>query len=144
LEHQPPGAENNQIPNPPLGLNPAPRSTGEDGHPTNYNGPAPTLTCPAFPSANDPNCDTPEEVFDHYDRRLLIVAVINCVANQARMGGAANDVPVDSYAQVFITEAMKDDNGNSNKEVWGEMVGPVAPGSTLEKAVFKDTVQLYR
>jgi Putative Flp pilus-assembly TadE/G-like len=136
--------EFNQVPYPPQAGNPAPRSTGENGHPVTYNGPPPTLTCAAYPNPSDPNCDTPEEVYDNYDRRLLIVAVINCVANAASMGGSANGVPVESYAQVFITEPMKDDNGNSNKEVWAEMVGPVAAGSILEKAVFKDTVQLYR
>jgi Flp pilus assembly protein TadG len=136
--------EFNQIPNKPLGNNPAPRSTGEEGHPSEWNGPALTLTCAAVPNTLDPNCDTPEEVYDNYDRRLLIVAVVNCIANQALLGGSANDVPVDSYAQVFVTEPMKDDTGNSNKEIWAELVGPVAAGSMLEKAVVKDTVQLYR
>ncbi len=136
--------EQNQIPNKPSGNNPAPRTLAEEGHPAEWNGSPLTLTCGAFPSPSDPNCDTPEEVYDNYDRRLLIVAAVNCIANSALLGGAASDIPVDSYAQVFVTEAMKDDNGNSNKEVWAEMVGPVAPGSMLEKAVFKDTVQLYR
>jgi hypothetical protein len=137
--------ENNQIPYPPTGGNPTPRSTGEDGHPTNYTGgPLPPFSCPAMPNPGDGNCDTPEKVFANYDRRLMVVAVVNCQQHQALLGGAATGIPVASYAQVFITEPMKDDTGNSNKEVWAEMVGPVAPGSMLEKAVFKDTVQLYR
>jgi Flp pilus assembly protein TadG len=136
--------EQNQIPNKPQGNNPAPRTLGEEGHPAEWNGPALTLTCGALPNPADPNCDTPEEVLDNYDRRLLIVAVINCIDNAALMGGASENVPVDSYAQVFVTEAMKDDTGNSNKEIWVELVSPVAAGSMLEKAVFKDTVQLYR
>jgi Flp pilus assembly protein TadG len=136
--------DNNQIPNPPTGGNPTPRSTGENGHPTTYTGGVLPPSCPAAPNVNDSNCDTPEEVLANYDRRLMVIAVVNCQEHQALLGGAATGIPVSSYAQVFVTEPMKDDNGNSNKEVWAEMVSPVAPGSLLEAAVFKDTTQLYR
>jgi hypothetical protein len=128
--------------------NPNPITTGEEGKPQNYKngsyGATELDSCAAIPNPSDPSCDTAPEVLANFDRRVLIMAVVNCIENEAIIKGAQKGVPVEGWAMFFLTEPMKDDTGNSNKEVWGEVVGELDPGNVLYKEIVKDVVQLYR
>jgi hypothetical protein len=74
--------------------------------------------CSSQPGINNPN----------RDRRILILAVINCVASG--VNGNANNIPVVAYVKVFLTEPVGlDSTGapSSSKAVYGEVIDVVKP-----------------
>jgi Flp pilus assembly protein TadG len=70
-------------------------------------------------------------------RRLMNVAVINCIAD-GPMNGNTNDVPVVAFAKMFLSHAAED---GSDQTIYAEMVGTLQPGIDDE---LHDIVQLYR
>jgi len=96
-------------------------SDGEQGRPSNYTGGALS--------------DTP-------DRRIIIIAVVNCIENGPINGNSTPPLPVEQYAKFFVTEPVDIHSGNSNQDIYGEFVGFVSPGA--DDAVIRDVVQLYR
>jgi hypothetical protein len=103
--------DNNMIPNK--------SPTGENGNPT----------CSSQPPVNNPQ----------RDRRVLIVAVINCLEHDVR--GAATDVPVVKFAEIFLTEGVGF-NGGSVEDVYVEVLGVVEPNG--EDGILKEYPVLYR
>lgn len=89
---------------------------------------------------------------DDPDRRLLNLAIVDCIANQAKINGHIQLKP-DGYASVFVnTPVQKQDNSKDDedstaneKPISLEIVdvdGPLGNG-TLDKA-FRNEAQLYR
>lgn len=80
------------------------------------------------------------------DRRVIIVAGIDCAANGIR--GAATGVPVKEFFRVFLTEPVgQDDSGGSWLDMWGEIIGSASNGGTGAEGtggIVRDVVQLYR
>ena len=95
---------------------------GEQGRPKNY------TNTSVLPS------DTPE-------RRIIIIAVINCIQHGPITGNSGGPYPVEKYAKFFVTEPIEIHSTN-NKDIYGEFVGFVAPGT--DDAALRDIVQLYR
>jgi Flp pilus assembly protein TadG len=69
------------------------------------------------------------------DRRVISVAVIDCLANNVR-GNSVTNVISNSYINLFLTEP------SSAGEVWGEFMGLMTPTSSGSK--IKQIVQLVR
>ncbi|MCQ8871812.1 pilus assembly protein [Mesorhizobium sp. LMG17149] len=106
--------------------------TKETGTPSCYKGDAPTA---------DP------------DRRLLNMAIVNCIANQAKLNGHVQLRP-DGYASVFInTPVQKQDNTKDDEDASAaekpisleivDVDGGFANNTLVDKA-FRNEAQLYR
>jgi Flp pilus assembly protein TadG len=74
------------------------------------------------------------------DRRVILVAIINCLAQSGLITGGqtANNVPVAEFGKYFITQPVNADGTNSY--LYGEMTGLVGPSD----ARIYNQVQLYR
>jgi hypothetical protein len=72
------------------------------------------------------------------DRRELIVAVINCLEHDLR--GNVDDVPVEAFGRLFITEPI--DTPPGPNDLWIEMLGVAEPGD--ETGVVHDFPVLFR
>jgi hypothetical protein len=70
-------------------------------------------------------------------RRLMNVAVINCIAD-GPMNGNTDDFPVVAFAKMFLSHAAE---GGSDQTIYAEMVGTLLPG--VDDGLH-DIVQLYR
>lgn len=108
--------------------------SGEDGNPQCYNG----------GTLSDPSDDANDSGDDEIDRRILMLAVLNCVALQEQgysLNGNSSNLPVERFAKVFLTEPAAG-QGNEKADIWAEIVGVVDPGD--EEAVLHDIIQLYR
>ncbi|HSE77517.1 MAG TPA: hypothetical protein VLG66_05900, partial [Alphaproteobacteria bacterium] len=112
--------DNNHIPNRQPSASTASDATGENANPTHYTGGVLN--------------DTP-------DRRILIVAVINCIEQGPILGNSGGPYAVEKYAKFFLLEPV-DSFGQTNKDIWGEFVGFIEPGA--DDGVLRDVVQLYR
>jgi len=78
-------------------------------------------------------------------RRIISVAVVDCLANNIRGNSVAN-VRSSAYANFFITQPSVDystPSFNSNGEVWGEFVEMITPSSGGGGKLHQ-VVQLYR
>ncbi|WP_290496089.1 TadE/TadG family type IV pilus assembly protein [Hyphomonas sp. UBA4494] len=84
------------------------------------------------------------------DRRVLIVAVANCVQNAGTIGNN-RPIPVEEFAKVFVTEPIGIDdyddlypNGepSDNKDIYYEMIGVVDPGD--DDGILHEYPVLYR
>jgi hypothetical protein len=73
------------------------------------------------------------------DRRVLHVAIINCVEHDIR--GQRDDIPVIAFAEMFLTEFVGYE-GSSTDDLWAEMLGVADPGD--ESGVLHDYPVLYR
>jgi hypothetical protein len=92
-----------------------------------------------------PSCSSVPPVTDPArDRRVLPVAVVNCVENQAILNGNAQDVPVEAYAEVFLTEPVGNTDwwGASNDDVFIEVIGAVR--ANLPTSILREFPVLYR
>src|SRR5439155_27299447 len=60
-------------------------------------------------------------------RRVLPIAVINCTANAALMGNGQNadNVPVEAFANFFISEPVNTTGAASTRKLIGEFTGQV-------------------
>jgi Flp pilus assembly protein TadG len=80
------------------------------------------------------------------DRRVITVAGIDCSANSIR--GAAQDVPVQEFFKIFLTEPVGQDGSSPRRlDIWGEIIGTASEtgtGATGIGGVVRDVVQLYR
>ena len=134
----------------PFGINPA-TDTRYDlylAEISNPQGPTPPggTTPQILPAGLDetglPQCSTQDPAGP--ERRLIIAAGIDCVANP--IAGAEVGVPVKEFVEIFLTEPVADD-GNSppTVDIWGEVVGPADKGTGAgNTGIFRDVVQLYR
>ncbi|GLQ76958.1 hypothetical protein GCM10007881_04740 [Mesorhizobium huakuii] len=84
-----------------------------------------------------PQCNTTTQTAD---RRLLYVAIIDCVANTVQ--GGSQTLPVQAFASVFVTEPA---GGSPNADIYGEIedISTVAGQNTLKK-LQRNEAQLYR
>lgn len=73
------------------------------------------------------------------DRRMLVVAVVNCLEHG--ISGSTEDVPVEAFARMFMTEPVGLD-GASTDDLWFEMLGVAEPGD--QSGVVHDFPQLFR
>ncbi|ESY41429.1 TadE/TadG family type IV pilus assembly protein [Mesorhizobium sp. RSR380A] len=87
--------------------------------------------------ATAPQCNTTTQ---GADRRLLYVAIIDCVANTVQGGGQT--LPVQAFASVFVTEPA---GGAPNADIYGEIedISTVVGQNTLKK-LQRNEAQLYR
>jgi Flp pilus assembly protein TadG len=92
-------------------------STAENGNPYNYTG----------------------SVAPDSDRRILPVAVINCVAEGPINGNSGGPYPVAAFAKIFLVQSVDDPSSHG---VYGEMIGALQPG--VDDDILHDIVQLYR
>jgi Flp pilus assembly protein TadG len=79
------------------------------------------------------------------DRRVIIAAGINCEENGIR--GAAEDVPVQEFFKIFLTEPVGFGQGPTSFEIYGEIIGSaseVGTGAGGAGGLVRDVVQLYR
>lgn len=80
------------------------------------------------------------------ERRVLIVAAVDCLANPVQ--GQTNNVPVEEFFRVFLTEPVgKDGATPPNLDLWVEVVGSAGgagAGTGGTGGIFHDVVQLYR
>jgi Flp pilus assembly protein TadG len=95
---------------------------------------------PALKSGQEktpPQCNTTTQTAD---RRLVYVAIIDCVANTVKGGGQT--LPVQAFGSVFITEPA---GGSPNADIYGEMqdISTVVGQGTLKK-LQRNEAQLYR
>lgn len=87
-------------------------------------------------------------VEDQYrDRRVLPVAIVNCMANLARLNDGQS-VPVEGYAEVFLTEPMSASSSSlrwwdaRDADLYLEVIGVVRPG--LQASTLREYPVLYR
>jgi hypothetical protein len=92
---------------------------GENGNPQCYSGSTP------------PN--------DNPDRRVLYMAVINCIEQGPLTGGSNPDVEVERFMKMFVTEPV--DSGRET-DIWLEFVDEVRPGA--DDGVLHDQIELVR
>lgn len=80
------------------------------------------------------------------DRRVLIVAGIDCTANPIK--GSTSDVPVREFFKVFLTEPVGEDGSSPPAmDIWGEIIGSASNGGkedTGTGGIVRDAVHLYR
>ncbi|QKC92171.1 hypothetical protein EB230_30060 [Mesorhizobium sp. NZP2234] len=98
------------------------------------------LTHPATGAeASSPQCN-PQRASTDPKRRMIYVAIIDCVANQVK--GSGGNYPVQAFASVFLTEPA---GGAPNADIWGEIIDITtkAGNGTLDNFL-RDEVQLYR
>ncbi|MER8751268.1 pilus assembly protein TadG-related protein [Mesorhizobium sp. M1050] len=89
-------------------------------------------TEPTTPACHTPSTDV--------KRRIINVAIIDCVANP--VSGNGGDYPVDTFASFFLTEPA---GGPPNADIYGEIVDITGRGGqgTLDNFL-RDEAQLYR
>ncbi|GJL94636.1 MAG: hypothetical protein DHS20C05_10410 [Hyphococcus sp.] len=84
------------------------------------------------------------------DRRVLVVAVANCVENAGELGNN-RPIPVEEFAKVFMTEPIGIDdydalypNGepSDNKDIYYELIGVIEPGD--DDGILHEFPVLYR
>jgi hypothetical protein len=79
-------------------------------------------------------------------RRTLIVAGVDCSAHPVQ--GQTNNVPVEEYFKVFLTEPISQSTENPPKlTIYGEVIGSAGRSgytSAGDGGIFRDVVQLYR
>jgi len=91
----------------------------------------------------NPQCYGGGVLSDDPDRRLLFIAVIDCLAhnvNEENMGNSGPPVPVTAFAKLFLTKPV--DQG-PDQNIYAELVDVIEPGNTTSSVV-RDIVQLYR
>jgi Flp pilus assembly protein TadG len=91
-----------------------------------------------------PRCATPTSE-TIATRRIISVAVVNCLANNVRGNSVAN-VRSNAYSNFFITQPSIDYSSPSftnNGEVWGEFVEMITPSSGGNGKLHQ-VIQLYR
>ena len=93
---------------------------GEDGNPQCYAG--------AEPPLDDP------------DRRVLYIAIVNCLEQGPISGAVTDDVKVKTFAKWFLTEPVP---GGGSVEALFELVGEVDPW-TDDNSELHENVQLFR
>lgn len=80
------------------------------------------------------------------DRRVVVAAAIDC--NAYPLGGAAEDVPVEEFVKLFLTEPVGDDGlSPPTLDIWAEVIGSAGgdgSGNGDDGGIFRDVVQLYR
>ncbi len=79
------------------------------------------------PEEGTPTCHASGPSTSEVDRRILYAAVLNCDEIEATIGmnGSRNDLPVETFVKVFLTEPMQEGQNNT---IWGEIAGPVVRG----------------
>lgn len=87
-----------------------------------------------------PTCSTATPVNNPLlDRRVLIVAVMNCIEHGVK--GNSSNVPVIDFMEVFLTEPIGYEASNED-DIYGEVLGVVDPGG--DDGVLHEFPVLYR
>jgi Flp pilus assembly protein TadG len=89
-----------------------------------------------------PQCfswDTGEVANDLPDRRVVYMAVINCIDQGPLAGGSNVNVEVEAFVKMFLIRPLE---GEPDVNIWLEFIEKVKPGNT--DGVLHDMVQLYR
>jgi len=96
----------------------------------------------AHPETGSPSCAGAGVGVSTPDRRNIVVAVINCLAQSGAIGNGAtaNNVPVSAFAKFFMTQPVGYDGANSNS-IYGEFTGFA---TRSDGVIILDQVQLYR
>ena len=110
----------------------------ENGLSCLYNAPGSDPTDPAYPEFSDPSLDADDVGLDEIDRRLLVLAAVNCTEHGPLHGSSSGGIPVEGHVEVFLTEPTTK-GGNEGLRVWGELKGVLDVDDGA-----KDLVQLYR
>lgn len=79
------------------------------------------------------------------DRRVIIVAGVDCTANQ--ITGRSTAVPVHQMVKMFITEPVVANGQTNGLDIYAEIIGRAdspGAGTVGSGAIFHDVVQLYR
>jgi hypothetical protein len=102
---------------------------------------APYYNKTSDPENGNPTCATgvnsnPPET----DRRVMYVAVVNCV--EQGLNGSESDVPVLTFAKLFLTEPVQIGGSGNKFQIWGEMLGVVESGD--ESGIVHEYPVLYR
>ncbi|RDC71375.1 hypothetical protein DLJ49_15270 [Rhodovulum sp. 12E13] len=111
-------------------------------------GPGGAILPPDRSESGLPQCSTakPGQGDEPYgpERRILIAAGIDCEANPVR--GAATDVPVKEFFEVFLLGPSRDVANSSPPpyEIDVEIVGSAGGGNSEFYGMFRDVVELYR
>jgi hypothetical protein len=90
-----------------------------------------------------PQCYSGDGLSDDPDRRILYIAVIDCLAQNLaddNSGNSGPPVPVTAFAKMFLTRPV--DQG-PDQNIYAELVDVIEPGNTASSVV-RDIVQLYR
>jgi len=99
---------------------------------------------PALSESGRPMCSS--QMSSNPARRVIIAAGVDCTANPVQ--GSTDNVPVDKYVEVFLTEPVGEDGTSPpGFDIYGEVVGfPAEEGAGVggSGGVFRDLVQLYR
>jgi hypothetical protein len=92
-----------------------------------------------------PTCSASTPITDPgRDRRVIPIAVINCRQHESILNGSANGVPVEAYAEAFLTEPVGNTTwwGANNDDVFLEVIGLVRPN--IQASVLREYPVLYR
>ncbi len=92
-----------------------------------------------------PICNTKTNPAVDYSRRVIVVAGINCGAQN--ISGAASDVTVTEYVKVFLTEPASNTGSGNTFDIWGEVIGSAGANggdASVDAGIFRNLVQLYR
>jgi Flp pilus assembly protein TadG len=76
---------------------------------------------------------------DNPDRRVLYMAVINCIEQGPLNGSSNTNVKVKAFAKMFFTEPVP---SSSSTDVWLEFINIVKPGA--DDGVLHDQIELVR
>lgn len=98
------------------------------------------LTHPATGAeATGPQCN-PTQASADPKRRMIYVAILDCVANP--VSGSGGNYPVQAFASIFLTEPAGDP---PDADIWGEIIDITtkAGNGTLDNFL-RDEAQLYR
>ncbi|SNS44907.1 Tad domain-containing protein [Tropicimonas sediminicola] len=103
------------------------------------------LSSEAILPAGNPETGRPQcapQATSNPDRRVIIVAGIDCAANNIQ--GSASNVPVQEFVKIFLVQPGKV-SGAKQFDILGEVVGTAGGvGGGAAGATFHDVVQLYR
>ena len=91
-----------------------------------------------------PKCSQHDD--DNVNRRVFIVAGIDCAANG--INGAATGVPVEQFYEVFLLKPVGAGNGSpATFDLHVEVIGPAGgdgAGNADDAGIFRNVVELYR
>ncbi len=95
--------------------------------------------------SGSPTCSasTPISSFSR-DRRVLPVAIVNCLEHQSVLLDSNRDVPVEDFAEVFLTEPAGNNQwwGGSQNDLYIEMIGRIR--TSTPEANLREYSVLYR
>ena len=101
---------------------------------------ASTYGTSSTPEEGLPTCHSSGASIADIDRRIVYAAVLNCstIEQAGGLSGRSGPHPVETFAKVFITRPMSNDQDNT---IFGEIVGPVVAG---QDSVAQSKIEVVR